>query len=38
MVIGSGYGEFKKTQVRIANFPATSVEQTEKLVRALKGV
>jgi phosphoserine aminotransferase len=38
MVIGSGYGEFKKTQVRIANFPATSVEQTEKLARALKGV
>ncbi len=38
MVIGSGYGEYKKTQVRIANFPATSLEQTEKLVRALKGV
>lgn len=38
MVIGSGYGEFKKSQIRIANFPATSIEQTEKLARALKGV
>ncbi|WP_373512339.1 aminotransferase class V-fold PLP-dependent enzyme, partial [Persicitalea sp.] len=35
MVIGSGYGEFKNSQVRIANFPATSVEETEKLVKAL---
>ena len=32
MVIGSGYGQFKATQVRIANFPATSAEQVEKLI------
>ena len=36
MLIGSGYGEFKNSQVRIANFPATSVEQTEELVRAME--
>ncbi|GHB62751.1 aminotransferase class V-fold PLP-dependent enzyme [Persicitalea jodogahamensis] len=36
MVIGSGYGEFKASQVRIANFPATSVEQTESLVKAME--
>ncbi len=36
MVIGSGYGEFKASQVRIANFPATSVAQTEGLVKALE--
>ena len=38
LVLGSGYGEFKGTQVRIANFPATSVAQVEKLTQALKGV
>jgi phosphoserine aminotransferase len=36
MVIGSGYGTYKNSQVRIANFPATSVELTEKLIAALK--
>ena len=36
MVIGSGYGEFKSSQVRIANFPATSVAQTDGLVQALE--
>lgn len=35
LVIGSGYGEFKGSQVRIANFPATSVAQVEGLVKAL---
>lgn len=32
MVIGSGYGKYKDTQIRIANFPATSVEQIERLI------
>ena len=35
MVIGSGYGEFKSTQLRIANFPATSTEQVEMLIKEL---
>lgn len=35
MVIGSGYGKFKATQLRIANFPATSLEETEKLIHEL---
>jgi phosphoserine aminotransferase len=38
MVVGSGYGELKSTQVRIANFPATSAEQVEALVKALAEV
>jgi phosphoserine aminotransferase len=36
MVIGSGYGKFKDTQLRIANFPAVSVEQVGKLIQVLK--
>lgn len=36
MSIGSGYSSYKDTQVRIANFPAISVEQMEKLVKTLK--
>ncbi|MCF0074587.1 aminotransferase class V-fold PLP-dependent enzyme [Dyadobacter sp. CY261] len=35
MVIGSGYGANKSTQLRIANFPATSVEETERLIYEL---
>ncbi len=35
MVIGSGYGEFKSSQLRIANFPATSAEQVEALIGEL---
>lgn len=35
MVIGSGYGEFKASQLRIANFPATSAEQVEALIGEL---
>ncbi len=31
MVIGKGYGEFKQSQIRIANFPAHSKEQIELL-------
>lgn len=35
MVIGSGYGASKGTQLRIANFPATSLAETEKLIHEL---
>lgn len=35
IVVGSGYGEFKNSQLRIANFPATSLEKTEELIKAL---
>jgi phosphoserine aminotransferase len=35
MVVGSGYGKYKATQLRIANFPATSVEDVEKLIHEL---
>lgn len=36
MVVGSGYGTFKDSQIRIANFPATSTEQIERLIRVLR--
>jgi phosphoserine aminotransferase len=36
MAIGSGYSSYKDTQVRISNFPAISVEQTEALIKKLK--
>ncbi|MCC5943348.1 MAG: aminotransferase class V-fold PLP-dependent enzyme [Bernardetiaceae bacterium] len=35
LLIGSGYGEAKSTQIRIANFPAHSREATERLVDLL---
>lgn len=34
--VGSGYGKYKETQIRIANFPAHSMEQVEKLLEKLK--
>ena len=36
MVIGSGYGQFKSSQLRIANFPATSTEQVQELINVLE--
>ena len=36
MVIGSGYGKFKDTQIRIANFPAVSAGQIDALISQLK--
>ena len=36
MVVGSGYGKFKESQIRIANFPATSTEQINALIDQLK--
>lgn len=38
MVVGSGYGQHKEGQIRIANFPATSAEQVGKLLDRLKQV
>lgn len=35
LVIGSGYGSYKESQVRIANFPSHSIATTEKLVEQL---
>lgn len=36
LIIGAGYGSFKDTQVRIANFPAHSIEVIEKLIQELE--
>lgn len=36
MAVGSGYGNYKEKQIRIANFPTHSPEQVEKLVQHLK--
>ncbi|MFD2574434.1 aminotransferase class V-fold PLP-dependent enzyme [Spirosoma soli] len=36
MVVGSGYGKHKATQIRIANFPATSISQVNALINQLK--
>lgn len=36
MIIGSGYGPYKKNHIRIANFPAHSKEQVEMLVDLFK--
>lgn len=35
LVISAGYGKFKETQIRIANFPAISTEIMAKLIGAL---
>lgn len=36
LIIGAGYGAKKSAQIRIANFPATSMEQIEQLIEALR--
>jgi phosphoserine aminotransferase len=36
MAVGSGYGKYKESQIRIANFPAHSPEQVTALVTKLK--
>ncbi len=36
MIIGSGYGPNKDSQIRISNFPSNSMEQVETLLEALK--
>lgn len=36
MAVGSGYGDYKEKQIRIASFPAHSVEQVQALVAKLQ--
>lgn len=35
-IIGNGYGENKNKQIRIANFPTTTIEQFESLITAIR--
>ena len=35
-VVGSGYGDYKKKHIRIANFPCHSLEKFEELIETLK--
>jgi len=35
MAVGSGYGDFKTSQIRIANFPAVTIGQVEALIAEL---
>jgi phosphoserine aminotransferase len=35
LILGSGYGNFKSTQIRIANFPAVNLEQVQSLIQTL---
>jgi phosphoserine aminotransferase len=37
-VVGSGYGNYKEKQIRIANFPAVNLEQTQHLIQVLQGL
>ncbi len=36
MVIGSGYGAYKESQIRIANFPAVNVDEVQALIQVLQ--
>ena len=36
LAVGSGYGELKQSQIRIANFPAHSIESVKKLIKKLQ--
>lgn len=38
MSVGSGYGKLKASQIRIANFPATSIEEMERLLDVLSSM
>jgi phosphoserine aminotransferase len=38
IIVSSGYGAYKPTQIRIGNFPAVSNKAFEKLVKALKEI
>lgn len=37
-VVGEGYGKYKDTQIRIANFPTTSSKNVEKLLRSIEKI
>lgn len=36
LILGAGYSDFKSKHVRIANFPAQSIQNTKKLIEILK--
>lgn len=36
LVVGSGYGNFEESQIRIANFPAVSEEAVDRLIQAMQ--
>lgn len=38
IIVGSGYGEFKEKQIRIANFPTHSVTDIKKLIKQLQAL
>lgn len=38
LFVGAGYGSFKNSQIRIANFPAISMESMELMVKELKKI
>jgi phosphoserine aminotransferase len=38
LIVGSGYGNFKDSQIRIANFPAVSIDQIAQLLNILKRI
>lgn len=35
-IVGSGYGELRKSQIRIANFPAHGVDEVKKMLELMK--
>jgi len=36
IIVGSGYGKFKDSQIRIANFPALNISEVDMLVKSIK--
>ncbi|GGK83795.1 aminotransferase class V-fold PLP-dependent enzyme [Rufibacter glacialis] len=38
LVVGSGYGAFKEKQIRIANFPAVTEQEIDRLVQAMRPI
>jgi phosphoserine aminotransferase len=38
MAVGSGYGSFKDSQIRIANFPQHTKEDIERLIKAIDSI
>jgi phosphoserine aminotransferase len=38
LVVGSGYGENKETQIRIANFPTHSIKDIKGLIKQLQSL
>ncbi len=36
VIVGAGYGKYKESQIRIANFPSISKRETKRLIKLLK--